>query len=319
MAGFSTSNLAQYVDQSGKEIIFNAVAGANWLDSGMIRVVEGVKAGTIVDIHKGSNTMEFQIGNCVSTASGGTSFDKVQLTTTLFTHFDDNYCGQDLSDKFPQLLRAGAEGVVNWPATVTADMEKQTQNKIGLGYWQSSYNSFVTDFNLNGGGLCYRLFRTTASASTYTVNGVGGNPTLASPFTASTAVANINALLLRRPTALYQVPLEVRMAPEDFEQLKQAYITANSFNYAAAIQDPFRMGLVGFTNVTAVCDFGLAGSKAIVVLAPDTVAYGCDLLSDQEQIAVGYDARLNKTWVRICVAVGAQVIKAGEIGIMNWA
>lgn len=318
MAGFSTSNLAQYVDQSGRDIIFAAVAGANWLDSNMIRVVEGVKAGTIVDIHKGSNTLEFQAGNCVTTGSGGTSFDKVQLQTTLFTHFDDNYCGQDLSDKFPQLLRAGADSMVNWPQVITDDIVAQTQNLIGKGYWQANYNSFVTDFNLNGGGIAYRLFRTTASASTYTVNGVGGNPTLAAPFSSSTAVANINALMARRPAALYNVPLEVHMGPAEFEQLRLAYITANYYNFAAE-QDPFRFRLIGFTNVTAVCDFGLADSKAIIVLAPDTVAYGCDLLSDQESIAIGYDARLNKTWIRICVAVGAQVIKAGEIGIMNWA
>lgn len=316
---YNVSSLSQYVDQRGKDILFDLVAGGEFLNSpfGTIRVVEGVKDGTLLDIHVGTNTLEFQAGTCVNTPSGGTTFDKVQIGTTLFTHYAE-FCGQDLASKFPVLLRAGAESQAEWPETIMRNYIEQANSQVNLAYWRAGYNSYSTDLNLNGGGILYRLIRTSLSASTYTVAGVNQLSTLGYAFSAANAINTLKLLAAQRPASTYAAPVEFRMGPESFEQLKFANVAANLYHFAPSA-DPYRMPIDGMVNAYAVCDFGLAGAKAIVAITPDSIAFGCDLVSDIEDVAFGYDRRDNIMWMRIGFSIGAQVLKENEIGVITWA
>lgn len=313
---FNVASLSQYIDQSSKDIIMSVVAGANTLVSpfGTILIKEGIKGGSIQQIKIGANTVEFQLGACVSTVSGGTAFSAIDLGTTTYTHYAE-FCGQDLSSKFPVLLRAGATSEVDMPKIVMDDYTAKMQNAIGLAAWRAGYLAYSTDLQITG--WLTQLINTSLSASTYTVAGVGGSPSV-SPFSAANAVATINTLAANRPAALYNLPVEFRMDPAAFEQLKLGYIAANNYFFDPAA-DPFRMKLNGLVNCYAVADFGLAGAKAIVAVAENGLAFGTDLVSDTDGIATGYDARLNKTWMRMTFSIGAKVVKASEIGVATWA
>lgn len=301
---FNVSSLSQYIDQSSTELLVNMVAGANTFDSPVILVKEGIKGGSIEEIPLFSNQLEFQPGNCVSTPSGGTTFTKVQLGTTTFTHYDE-FCGQDLSARFPKLLRAGATSEIDMPTVVMDDYTKQTQNLVAKAAWQGLYNGYTSDLSI--AGWLQQLVNTSISGSTY-------KKTIGTTFSAGNAVQMINEFVSSRPTALYAESVEVRMGPEDFEALKQGYISANNYHFDPTA-DKFRMPLNGFTDVVAVADFGLAGSKAIVAVATNGLAFGCDLKSDKDSIATDYDKRLNKTWLRITMSIGAKVAKPGDIGV----
>lgn len=314
---FTVSALSQYIDQSKKDLILAAVAGASTFEGTMIRVVEDVKDGTIQKIHVASATPEFQEGNCVSTTSGDTAFSDVSLQTKLFTWYEE-FCGQSIASKYPQILNRGANSTVNWPEALMNHKVELAQNAIVKAFWQAGRAGFSTDLNIASNGVLSRLINTSASASTYTIAGVGGASAYGAALSVTNAVSAVTTMLNARPAALYNVPIEVRMDPAAFEILKQAYIAANYYNFPPG-NDPYRMALIGFANVTAVADFGLAGSKAMVALAPDTLAFGCDLVSDNDQIVAGYNEQTNTTWTRMCFSIGAAVLKPAEIGVVTFS
>lgn len=315
---FTVSALSQYIDQSKKELIYAAVAGANTFEGDMIRVVEGIKDGSIQKIHIVAATPEFQQGNCVSTTSGDTAFSDVSLQTKLFTWYEE-FCGQSIASKYPQILNAGATSTVNWPERLMAHKVSIAQNAIVGAFWQAGRAGYTTDLSITSNGILYQLINgATYSASTYTVNGVGGSPAYGSALSVSNASSAVTSLLRNRPAALYNVPIEVRMDPAAFEILKQDYITKNYFNFPPG-SDPYRMPIIGVVNATAVADFGLAGSKAMVALAPDTLAFGTDLVSDNDQMVAGYNAQTNITWTRMTFSIGACVLKAAEIGVVTFS
>ncbi len=313
MADFNVSTLSQRVDQSSTEILVAAVAGANTLQSPMVYVEEGIPGGSKKLVYIGTPTLEFQQGACVSTPSGGTEITAVEIGTTTFTHYDE-FCGQNLSAKYPQLKRAGATAEIDMPQIIIDQYVKLMQNAISLATWRGNYNGYTSDLSIDG----WLKQIHAASASTYSVNGVGGATLLPYAFSASNAVATVNTLASFRPAALYNEPIEFHMDPTAFEALKLGYIAANSF-FNDPTGDPFRMPLHGIVNAVAVADFGLAGSKAIVALAPNTVAFGCDLLSDNDNIATDYDKKHNVTWMRMTLSIGAKIVKPAEIGMVRWA
>lgn len=316
---FNVSALSAYVDQKSQalNIIQAAVAGGAVIDSPIFRIVENVKAGGTVKLYVNTNTVEFQSTACLDVQSGSTEYTTVDGITKLFASYE-TLCGQDIASKYPHILQAGAESLINWPEAVMNNKVELVQNAIAKAIWQAGYLSFATDLTITSNGYLQRLINTSLSASTYTVNGTGGAPAFGQALTVTNAVSALTTVLRARPASLQGKLIEVHMAPADLELVRLAYIEKNYYNFKPG-DDMARLPVIGISNAFCVADPGLEASKAWVAAAPDTLAFLCDLRSDDTQLLAGYTPEFNRSWLRMQFALGVAVLKASEIGTITFS
>lgn len=313
MADFNVSTLSQRIKQDSTDILIGMVAGASSLKSPYIIVKDGIKGGTAELIYLAENTLEFQSGLSVSTPSGGTEITAVSLQTSTYTHYNTFY-GQNLAAKYPQILRAGATSEIDIPQIILDDYTKKVNNAVSLAAWRGNYNSYANDINIDG----WLKEIHAQSASTYSVNGTGGATLLPYAFSAANSVALIRQLMRYRPAGVVNNGVEIHMDPAILDEYRLGLIDQNNY-FNDPTGDPTRVKCHGFSNVVAVADDGLQGSKAIVAITENCLAFGCDLLSDQDDIATGYNEEFNRTWMRITMSVGTKVVRPAEIGMIRWA
>ncbi|HEY0976344.1 MAG TPA: hypothetical protein VGE21_02650 [Flavobacteriales bacterium] len=302
--------MQQHIEKvrSTDDFITNAVAGATTFNSPTIVFKENVKAGTLVEVPVYSNQLKLRAGNNVKTSSGGTTISTIQLGTSLFTHFDI-MTGQDLSDRFPQILHAGATSEIDMPEAILANYTVLVQNAVSEAVWQGGYNGYAGDVTIDG--WLKQLVNTSHSAKTY-------NQSVAYAFSAQNAVSLVNTFLQSRPNRLYTAPIELRMSPQAFESLKLGYIQEKSYFHDPTL-DPWKMNINGISNCVAVADTGLVGAKAMVAITTNTLYAAADLKSDQNEIKFGYDDKLNESWMRICLSIGCKVALPEDIGVFRFA
>lgn len=304
---FNVSALNAYVDQSSKELGAAIVAGANTFDNGFVTIKEGIKGGSSLEMKFFANTLEWQSGACPATASGSTVFTVKNLATTLFNAYDE-WCPDDLSGKFPVLLKAGASNEMDAPEAIVNDIVEQAKRDVALAAWQGQYAS-VGDIAAGISGWLKKLTATSYSASTF---GVDGTYTT---FSSGTAINIVDDLIANAPTAIYGKQMELHMSASFYNILKIALrdSQAIAFNFSDGSTDSFVMP--GYDNVIVKRDDGLAGSKAVVLTNAGNLVLGTDLVTDQDNLRFGKDERLNKEWYRLAIAVGTEIAFPSQVGI----
>lgn len=307
---FVTSGLNAYVDQNKRELLAAMVAGANTFDNDFVQIREGIKGGSSQEMKFFSNTLEWQTGGCVA-VSGNTTFTVKNLSTTLFTAFDA-WCADDLSGKWPVVLRAGASNNLD-PAvaqTILDDISAQAARDIAIAAWQGLYNTNGTgDIAGAVSGWLKKLVNTSYSASTFKPAGTYVS------FSSGTAIAIVDDLMGQIPAAIANKPLELHMSQNYFNTLKAALMTNGNygFNFSNSAPDEFVHPVYG--NLRVKRDDGLAGSKAIVVTIPGNLVLGTDLKSDTDNIEFGHDGLTDKDYYRAKVAVGTEIAFPEHVGI----
>ena len=306
---FNTTALNSYVDQNRKELLAALVAGSNTFDNDFVLIREGIKGGSAQEMKFFSNTIEWQTGNCPSTASGSTTFTVKNLSTTLFNAYDE-WCPDDLSGKFPVLLKAGASNQLDAGEAIVNNIVEQAKRDVAIAAWQGLYNTSGTgDMAGVVSGWLRKLINTSYSSSTFTVDGTYTS------FSSGTAIAIVDDLMANVPTAIYGKQLELHLSPAFYNTLKIALrdSSAIAFNFADGSTDEFTMP--GYDNLRVKRDDGLAGSKAVVVTFAGNLVLGTDLVSDQDNIRFGHDDRVNKDWYRMAVAIGTEIAFPEHVGV----
>lgn len=307
--GFSVSSLSQYVNQEQKTLLAAMVAGANSLNTGSVQVLEGIKAGSALQMKFFAQTPTYQTASCPD-VSGTTTFTEKNVTTKLFTVYD-GVCTDDLTAKLTKYIPLGASSDIEIPNEIVDDLLKQISRDVEKTAWMGGIatgNLLFTGVN----GWVYKLVNT-YSSSTFTTDSVY------TAFTSSNAIAIMDDIMSNVPAAIANLNLRVSLPVSAYNALKVALRNANYYNFEAA-GSPDSFILPGYDNVEVMRTNGLAGYEYGVVTVADAgdLVLTADLRSDIETIEVWFDKTDDKMYWRVKFALGTEVAFPEQVGLISW-
>lgn len=316
----STSALSTYVDQSRKELLAKAVAGANTFSTNFVETIQGIKAGTQLQRKFFSVVPGYRVNENCPTISGTTTFTQKLLSSELIV-VHDAWCADDLAQKLAPYLPAGANNNESFeiPNEIIDDIVAQMARDLAVTAWQGKRITPTTNaLNANIEGWLFRLINN--GSDSYSGSTFKPSSTYTS-LTSSNFIAAMDDFASAIPAPLQTLPLEIRAPFDAFNAGKIAYRNAYGAGSLEFLpEDVNGYKLLGYDNIVVRRDDGLNGAKVCVMSVANggNFIWNVDASSDQTEIKVGYDGLTDKTWYRIKAAVGTECKFETEIGILNY-
>lgn len=309
---FNVSSLTAYVSENAKEMMTNIVAGANTFEGGFVRIEDGIKGGSSKRVHFYDPSLEYQLGACVNTTSGSTTFTEKTLAPTLFTSYDET-CSEDMLSKwYSQFMKRGAnQSNDDQIAQAIADaIVAKAKRDYAVVAWQG-LRSTANDMATQVAGWLYKLINTSYSSSTFTTTATYTS------ITTSNAIAIVDDLIANAPANIIGGEMHLKLSRAYFNTLKVALRNANNFNFGAQ-DSPDSFVMPGYSNVTVFADDGLAAAKSIVLTVANNLILACDLMSDADDLTIDFvDNRKDKVFTRFKLAIGTEVAFPSNVGIVT--
>ena len=276
-SGYTVSGLTDYVKVNQDVLIKGIVLG-------------GVKGDTIPMLRKqlGIKTKErlnyldvdpvLQDGsNCGFSASGSTAFSEREIETAQIKA-QDQYCDKDLLGKF-------AEYQVKIAATKDgSDMpfEAEILNEV-VGKINEKMEKLVWQGDKNNGDLIDGFLTQAEGADS-------GSTIMVTGSSATSISARIEEMVAAVPEDFDADKMTIFVSPANFRKLafelvKDYKYNANMFDADVENRDIIYPG----TSIKVHKTIGLLGSDKLVASPVENLAYGADLMNDEEKIRFWYD------------------------------
>jgi hypothetical protein len=315
MAGFTVSDLTDYVRENADKIYTDAALGAQTLKSLGITIQAGVKKSDSLMIFQ--NTAPFQSdASCGFNASGTSTFSD-RILTVAEIKWNDQWCPKDLAAKFTSTkLAAGAQNqqeTLPFEQVIMSEVMLNLNTQLEYAIWQGdSTNVFNTNLKQFSGFL-----KTIDGASPITA-------TQQASITTQNIIAAMNNIYDLIPAQLLnnpERPMEVFMGYGEFKMLVQALFTLNNYHFdvanawktmslempATGLKVTAVKGLTGFSGST------YGNKQAMVCTYAKNLVYGTDLEGDYEDAKMWYSQDDDVIKGLIRWKSGVQVARPSEI------
>lgn len=312
MAGFTVSDLTNYVRENADKIYTQAILGATTLKYPGISVQAGIKSSD--KLMTFANTAPIQVGGtCAFNASGSSTFSDVTLTVSPLK-WNDTFCPETLQAKFLSTkLVAGS-------------------NYDTLPFEELIVNNVIANLNASAERYTWQGDTTLGLQDLKQVDGWlkkidAGSPILATAtaaLTAANVISIFDDVYKKIPATLLNAPGKELVAFcgwDTFRILIIALKDLNAFNYTAG--DAANTGTITLpgSGLKIVAAHGLnviSGSKAsygqrIVCTYPANLFVGTDLISDLEEAKFWYSEDDQDIKGSIKWKVGYQVAFTTEV------
>ena len=306
MAGFTTSNLTNYVTEDVGELRAIAIYGPVTIP--LVTVYNGIKSAEKLNYFDIAPKMQADAACAAINPSGSTTFSQITLTVDKIM-YEDGYCFADLEAKYTQkYLKPGSKLDGNEPTelmnSVMTRYAEQIANIHESAIWQSSKTQ-------GGSNTNYKQF----NGFIQTLDTLGtfvSNQTTAGTSYTSITVANVvtifNNQWLAVPAAMKrQTDLVTVCGDDTFDKLIIALTTQNLYHYSGAEQAGRKITLPG-TNMVIQAVPGLnsdnntalpaAFKNRIFTFYKSNLIVGTDEINDATDWSTWYEKKDDKFYMR---------------------
>jgi hypothetical protein len=297
--GFVVSSLTDYIDQSSKELL-----GRSFFENRSAEYFGGLQTGikTVAALQLLAVSATAQADACGFTASGSTTFSQRELTVGALK-YQDTLCMKDLKAKWTQtLLKQGSNAEnesVSFESEIADLLISLVKEEIEAADWQ-------------GNGIYTGLIATIDAAGT-AVSGNTGAVTVATDFTATNAIAIINAMCDAAPAKIKTKSDKVLFIGTDwFDIYVNALMNANLFNFDATAWADYTLVIPG-KNVKLVGVHGLDAEDRMFLGRMPNFVVGTDMENEEEQFKLWYDENADLIRYSIKFKRGLQVAYPNEL------
>ena len=289
MAGFTVSDLTDYVRENADRIFTASILEATTLKYPGISIIAGIKNAE--SIYNFANIAPFQAGGtCAFNASGSSTFSDRILTVTKLK-WNDTFCPETLEAKYlsTKLVAGSNYDSMPFEQLITGEVVKNINAQMERTVWQGDTNLGVSDLKHFDGWL-----KTIDAASPVYA-------TATAAITTSNVVAILDDIYAKIPAALLNRPDKPLVAFMGWDTFRLLVIAAKALNYyhfdpAQAYQNG-EMIMPG-TGLKVVAVHGLnaiSGSLAgynqrIVCTYAANLVFGTDLANEYEEAKFWYSA-----------------------------
>lgn len=264
---FDINALPAYVEQNKLPLVAEAVLKGKSVS--LFNLQTGVKTVATINVINTNPTL--QDGGCGWNADGDVVFTQRNIETGL-VKVNMSFCNKNLLAAYTQYaVKAGLEDeTVAFEEYFTAQIIDKVKAAIEKSVWQGDKAS--SDDNLNKiDGLIKIL---------------GAESTVVKPSVAEGASAfdKVKAAYMAIPEKVLDKAV-IFVGADTFRAYAQELVEKNLYHYAPTGTEEM---YVAGTNTKLIALNGLNGTGVIVAGAPENFYFGCDMISDSEELKVWY-------------------------------
>jgi hypothetical protein len=288
--GFNLSSLATYTDEVGGELIRRAILEGETVK--IIKVQPGVKGSQAINLL--DSTLYVQQGQCGWTSSGQTTYTQRDIQVCQYK-VNEALCPADLNNYWlGQLLTPGSTPTtVPFEAQISELKVAQISQYVENLIWQAS-----------SADTCFSGFIELIDNLTGSVITVTGTTTL----TSSNALAQVDLLVEAIPDDIVdRTDLVVFMSHSNYRKYLINYRTANYYHFNPENSYEDFKTFHPATNILVHPVGGLNGSNKLVLMPAGYAVFGCDLLSDQDNLSMFYSVDFDEVRLRANFKAGVQL------------
>jgi hypothetical protein len=300
---FNVSNISPYVNETAGQLIKKAVATGKTID--IVNIIPGIKYKQTINIL--DNTAVVKDATCGFTSNGSVAFLQREMEVTDM-EIKESLCEGPLQQYFlGQSMKAGSPKEDQLGAILAESYVEKIKEYNELNLWQGGLGSPAYGvFNGFIEILSHEVTRVTPSA-------IGTPNIIPGPFTASTIIAVVDAMVANIPEAILMKPdLTLFMSMSNYMLYTAALRTANLFHYNGENGVNFETIVPG-TNVKVIGTHGLVGTDYMVLTYASNLNVGTDLLNEEEKFDIWYSKDNDEVRVNIKWKLGAQVSFPSQI------
>lgn len=291
----------------------NEVAGKLVLDTvykgnttEYVSVQEGIKFQEPLNIM--SNTLYFQGGDSVSTASGSLDFTQRNITVTKRTAFDSLNL-QSLTEKYlgvSALPEGSYEETFNLVSQLGEDIVAKAQQANDDFIWNAEDGQTFAGSTVTAAADGFKALLVNANG-TKIPTGTGANP-----ITGSTAYDQLIDMLSVADTNILDADdLTVWTGTSVFQRIIGGLTTQNLFHFDPTTVERrggfYEVPLPGYPNVKIVGTYGLRSSERVIIGPASDMVVGTDLVADVQNFQMWYDINSDSMKYRLRNKLGVQV------------
>ena len=296
------SGLTKYVDEQRLPLI--SKLGLEAKSAKEFELMTGVKGDTAVNLL--DVDAHFQNGKaCGWNDSGSTTFSQ-RVMKAGNVKIQTSICQNAMSDYWMNYEVQVGAGRKNLPfeEEIAGKFIDNINEKVEKLIWQG--DTAGTGDMAFADGLVKILNQTT---------GATGGAVAATASTSATIYEKVLAVYNAIPAAALSKAV-IYMSISDFRSLVLELAAKNLYHYERNIDDNFEIVLPAtITKVKGMA--GLEGADAIVALVPQHTFYGCDLVSDKDDLQIWYSKDNDEYRLHAAFTSGVQVAYPSECVIFN--
>lgn len=297
--------LADFNNQLAGKLVLDTVYTGNTAE--YVEIQEGIKYQEPLNLM--SNTLYFQGGDAVTTASGSLAFTQRNITVTKRTAYDTLNL-QTLTEKYlgiSSLPEGSYEDTFNLITQLSADIVRKAQQANDDFLWNS-----VSGVVFPGSTVTAAAdgFKTLISGSTSGVNVPTGAGT--GSITETLAYDQIVDLISNVDVNVLDAEdLTVWCGTAVFQRIVAGLTKQNLFHFdpttVARRGGFYEVPLPGWPNVKIIGTYGLRNSERVIVGPASDMVVGTDLMSDVQNFQMWYDINDDALKYRLRNKLGVQV------------
>jgi hypothetical protein len=292
---FDLSALNDYVNETGSELQYKVILGANTLQKGLVTVQPNVKSAINLNIL--DSTLEVVEGFCGFSPSDTTVIDKVTLEVTEH-QIDRGFCLKDLEKKWAQIAYQAGSYQESLEEIFVGEQNAKVAEIIEKQIWQGDAsgtgNLGIAD------GLLVKIADAGTASGVISITG--------SSFTTSNAIARMDEYIDAMDEALLDVETYAYLSPKQFQTYVNAAIDANLY-HINPVTDYYETGIRHRgSKVTVFPVKGLSGSTDIIITYKENLFVGLDLESDPTNFVGWFEQKDKKYYISIQYKLGTAVL-----------
>ncbi len=286
---FDVSNYTDWVDRKA-ELIADLIAGAPTLEN--LIPMTGIKAGTVVELPRFSNVVEWQTGNC-PTAFSGTTTIQPRTINPVFINDRESLCPDELTAKLPMLQAAGArQEDISFADLFMEQKIKNNSKELEKLAWVGSLTGGSGNLAFTDGWIEVANAELGSLAFTEEFGGLSAG-------SASITIAQIRTILNNRTDEMRERDdIVIYMSPADFDIVAEALVDTFGIDPTGLFLntgDENQLGQVqvmkwpGASGVLLKATHGLSSDGSLFCTFQDNLIFATDLESDLEEVSMFYD------------------------------
>lgn len=305
---YDVTALANYTKQEVTPLLVKSVLASKTiaLIKAFGTVMTGIKSAQKINYM--DTDAVFQNGaGCGFTPSGATAFTQREVTVGKIK-VNEALCPADLESKYTQMaLTAGSDYDAIAFATEYSDLKAaKIAEALEVAVWSGDTGSVNANLNKFDG------FRKIIKAASGVVDGNTGNVTVTTGITKTNVEAILDAMIDATPAAIRDKALVIFAGWEVYRNYVKAMRDKNLFHAEVDGASGGDITIVG-SNVKLISTPGLNGTNEMYMLEIKNMAYGTDLLGEEDEFSLTYAPEAEEVRFKAKFKAGVQVLFPAEI------
>jgi hypothetical protein len=297
--------LADFNNQLAGKLVIDTVYTGNTAE--YVEIQEGIKYQEPLNLM--SNTLYFQGGDSVSTASGSLAFTQRNITVTKRTAYDSLNL-QTLTEKYlgiSSLPEGSYEDTFNLVSQLSEDIVRKAQQANDDFLWNAKSGAVFPGSTVTAAGDGFKALISGSTAGVVNPTGAGTG-SITQDLAYDQIVDMISAVDVN---VLNAEDLTVWCGTAVFQRIVAGLTKQNLFHFdPTTVQRRggfYEVPLPGWPNVKIIGTYGLRSSERVIVGPASDMVVGTDLMSDVQNFQMWYDINSDTLKYRLRNKLGVQI------------